>query len=147
MSTNKEKVEVKNGQDLSGCCIKCGSLDVFRSETVIVEHAPFWATYLRATGVLKFIYNMVAQKATLHIGLCKKHSQSGIGKRLIAYGVLLAGCMVLAVGALEENLYFQFLGVVIFIAFFMAIRSGTPVRVRDIQGEIVVLSNKMHVNI
>ena len=60
---------VESGQDISGQCIRCGSTEVFQKETVKVEYAPFWATYLRATGVLKFIYNRLVQRGVLQIGL------------------------------------------------------------------------------
>lgn len=137
---------VQSGQDISGQCIRCGSKAVVQKETVEVEYAPLWATYLRATGALKFIYNRLAQRGVLHIGLCKRHSQSPIGKRLLAYGILLLACAVLGFGGLENNLYFQLLGVALFIFFFFAIRKGTPVRVSKIEGSTIYLPPKMHVH-
>ena len=133
----------KNGQDISNNCVKCGSEVIANKEILTLEWAPFWATYLAATGVFKFIYLKYAEKATLKIGYCKKHMPGAILKRLYAYGTLLTGGILIFLGVNLEMVWMSFVGVIMLFVFLGQISNSIPVKVSRITDGKIWLSKPL----
>ncbi len=137
-------IEVANGDDLSGCCIKCGSDKVAQELDVVVEWLPAWAKYIVAVDFSRLIYNKFRQEGLLRIGLCAKHAQSPIKKRIKAYGSLLAAAASMGLGLATQTPLLIVLSVALLFAFLAFIMEGTPLRAVKIDGERIWLPAKVH---
>ncbi len=128
-----------SNQDISDRCLKCGSPDIQAKKTICVEWAPAWATYLASVGV-RTPYKNLVQRMPLQVGYCKKHKPKPWLRKIVGYSVLLLGCILIGVGALEDSAAVQFTGVCLLFMFLIVVSGATAVRAKEIrQGKVLLL--------
>ncbi len=121
------------GQNVSDCCIKCGSNDVSKSTYVDFEYAPFWATYLSAVGAFRSAYRKNVQRAKLRVGFCKKHEPNDKYRDIwVVLSVVVAVALVVYGMKIDKFIY-QVLGCISFIVFFFVMKPGNIVKVQYIE--------------
>lgn len=123
-----------DGSDLSATCLTCGAPEIVETRDFTLEWAPLWATYLKATGVLGFLYRMKVQRAHLRVAYCQKHRTRPLTRRLLAYSVLLLAAAALAIGHDLQHLPVMLSGVVLLFVFLGLVSSDNrpkPLRIRN----------------
>lgn len=129
-----------DGSDLSAVCLTCGAPEIVETRDVRLEWAPLWANYLKATGVLGFLYRMKVQRAHLRIAYCTKHRTRPLARRLFAYTVLLLAAALLAIGHDLQHVPLMLAGVLLLLVFLGLISSDNRPRPLRIQDGLVYLA-------
>lgn len=129
-----------DGSDLSATCLTCDAPEIVETRDVLLEWAPLWASYLKATGVLGFFYRMKVQRAHLRVAYCAKHRTRPLARRLLAYSVLLLAAALLAIGHDLQHVPLMLSGVVLLFVFLGLVSSDSRPRPLRIQNGLVYLA-------
>lgn len=123
-----------DGSDLSASCLSCGNPQTVETRDITLEWAPVWATYLKATGVLGFLYRMQVRRAQLRVAYCQRHRSRPLARRLAAYGVLLLAASMLAIGHDLQHFPVMLSGVALLFVFLGLVSSDNrpkPLRIQN----------------
>lgn len=129
-----------DGSDLSATCLTCGASEIVETRDLTLEWAPLWATYLKATGVLGFLYRMKVRRAHLRVAYCTRHRTRPLTRRLLAYSALLLAAAALAIGHDQQHLPVMLSGVVLLFVFLALVSSDNRPRPLRIQDGLVYLA-------